>query len=90
MKLVKQAPALDLSTIAENFVDAHVRHREALERSSLAYLDRLMDALQTSPQRTVREIANDLLDVVPDLSEREAFSLVRAKYLGIGLDSEAA
>lgn len=65
-------------------------HLQALERSSLAYIDKLMDALLTSPRRTVREVANDLLDMVPDLSEHDAFCLARTKFLGVGLDSEAA
>lgn len=90
MKKMTQPEALKLDIVADNFVCAHALHSQALERSSLAYIDKLMDALLTSPQRTVREVANDLLDMVPDLSERDAFCLARTKFLGVGLDSGAA
>lgn len=90
MKKKEVTQNLNLDIIAGNYVCAHTLHLQALERSSLAYIDKLMDALLTSPRRTVREVANDLLDMVPDLSEGDASCLARTKFLGVGLDSEAA
>ena len=90
MKNKSDPDTLKLGIIADNFVSSHALHVQALERESLAYIDNLMDALLTSPHRTVREVVNDLLDMVPDLSERDALCLARTKFLGVGLDAEAA
>lgn len=79
----------EMACIAANAIMWHRKHSDACDRMPLAYIDKLMDALLAGKQQTVREVACELLELVPDLSEEQAFCLARTKFLGIGLDSEA-
>ena len=81
----------DVEKLAVNVVKWHRKHKDACDHTPLAYIDKLMEALLAGQTGiTIRNVVADLLDLVPDLSEREAFSLARTKFLGIGLDTDLA
>lgn len=79
----------ELGEIAATVVRWHRRHKETYAHTPLAYLDQLMDALLSEqPNMTIRDVAADLQNLVPDLSENEAFVLACTKFRGFGLDTD--
>ena len=90
IKEAKFAEWMGLELIASDFVSAHYLHGQALKTSRLVYLHELMDAIATSNGGTVREIVTELLDMVPDITEEEAFALARVKYHELNLDTKVA
>lgn len=79
----------EISQLAATVVMWHRKHKEACDHTPLAYIDQLMGAILAGQTGiTIRDVVIDLLDLVPDLSEKEAFSLARTKFLGIGLDTD--
>lgn len=81
--------AASLAELAAAVVTLHRKHKEACDHTPLAYIDKLMDTLLAGQTGfTIRDVVADLLEMVPDLSEHEAFSLARTKFLGIGMDAD--
>lgn len=79
----------DMGQLATTVVKWHRKHKEACDHTPLAYIDKLMDALLVGHTGfTIRNVVTELLNLVPNLSENEAFSLARTKFLGIGLDAD--
>lgn len=79
----------DMGQLAATVVKWHRKHREACDHTPLAYIDKLMEALLAGESgMTIRDVVADLIELVPDLSESEAFSLARTKFLGIGMDAD--
>ncbi|WP_298200372.1 hypothetical protein [Novosphingobium sp.] len=49
-----------------------------------------MDALRIQRKnKTVREIASEVIEMVPDLTEEQVFCLAQTKFLGLSLDADA-
>lgn len=84
-----QHDAADMSQLAATVVKWHRKHKDACDHTPLAYIDKLMEALLAGQTGiTIRDVVADLIELVPDLSESEAFSLARTKFLGIGMDAD--
>lgn len=79
-----------LASTATDLVRAHRLNRIALRACRLTYMDALMDALSDGPGKTVRDVAGELYQLVPGVSEEDAVCLARTKYAGVGLDGAAA
>lgn len=81
----------EMSQIATKAVKWYRKHLEACDQMPLTYIDKLLDALLAGKTGlTIRDAVTDLLDMVPDLSQAQAFSLAQTKFLGIGLDDDLA
>ena len=79
----------DMGQVATNLVKWHRKHKDACDHTPLVYIDKLMDALLAGQSGfTIRDVVAELLELVPDLSEHEAFSLARTKFMGIGMDTD--
>lgn len=90
VKQVEFAEWMGLEHIADDFAMTHHLHSHALKESRLQYLDKLLDAIAIWHGGTVREIVTNLSDMVPKLTEEEAFALAKVKYHNLSLDSKVA
>ena len=90
VKKVEFAEWMGLEHIAGDFAMTHYLHSQAMKTSRLLYLNELFDAVAIWSGGTVREIVTALLDMVPRLTEEEAFALASVKYHNLSLDSKVA
>ncbi|OYU00707.1 MAG: hypothetical protein CFE36_14435 [Sphingomonadaceae bacterium PASS1] len=78
----------EMNGVASNFVEWHRKHSEAYNSAPLLYIDALIDALVAANQgNTARDAVAELLQVMPGMTENQAFSVALTKFPGINLDS---